>query len=309
MTGPKDYYKVLGVLKAATADEIKKAYRKQALKYHPDKNKGDKAAEEKFKEVSEVYAVLSDPKKRQEYDTFGQTGFQQRYSQEDIFRSADFSGVFGESGFSVEDLIRQMFGFGRGRSQAGPFTHFQDFGQGGPLPRRGRDVLYELPVSLADIYHGAEKVITFATPDDRQERISVKIPAGIQDGKKLRLKDKGEPGVAGGPAGDLLIQVKIIEDKTFSREGDDLYLDWPVSFTVATLGGTVSVPTLSGQDLAVRVPPGLQPGQKLRLKGQGLPGLKDHGRGDLYVRPRVQVPKRLTERQRKLLEELAAEGL
>ncbi|MBW1712775.1 MAG: J domain-containing protein [Deltaproteobacteria bacterium] len=307
MTNAKDYYKVLGVSRDASGEEIKKAYRRLAIKYHPDKTKGDKAAEDRFKQISEAYAVLSNPDKRKEYDTFGQAGFKQRYSQEDIFRQADFSEVFGDFGFSPEDFIRRMFGFsGRG---GGGFSQFQDFGQAQAAPRKGRDTLYELPVSLSDIFHGSEKLIAFPRPEGRQERVSVKIPAGIQDGKKLRLKGKGEPGLNGGPHGDLLIKIKVLGDPAFTRDGDDLYLDWPISFTMAALGGTVKVPTLAGQDLSVKVPAGIQPGQKLRLKGQGLPKLKSSKRGDLFVRPRIQVPKKVSANQKELLNKLAKEGL
>lgn len=310
MTGSKDYYKVLGVAKSASGEDIKKAYRKLAVKYHPDKTKGDKASEERFKEISEAYAVLSDSEKRKEYDTFGQTGFQQRYSQEDIFRSADFSDIFRDTGFAPEDFLRRMFGFGgRGPTGGGGFSQFHDFGRGGPQPAPGRDTLYELTVSLADIYHGAEKVITFSQPVGGSERISVKIPAGIENGKKLRLKGKGQPGPAGGPAGDLLIKIKVAPDPTFKRDGDDITLDWPIPLTTAILGGSIEVPTLSGQGLAVKIPAGIQSGQKLRLKGKGLPKMKSGHRGDMYVRPKVNIPKKLTRKQRDLLDRLAEEGL
>jgi len=309
MTTNKDYYKILGVAKTSSAEEIKKAYRKLALKYHPDKTKGDKASEDRFKEVSEAYAVLSNPEKRKEYDTFGQSGFQRRYSQEDIFRSADFSEFNRDFGFSAEDFIRRMFGFGGRPSGGGAFSHFQDFGTGGPQPRKGRDVLYELPVSLSDIFHGAEKVVTFPRPEGIQERISVKIPAGIADGKKLRLKGKGEPGMAGGPPGDLLIKIRTAPDSTFSRQEHDLYLDWPIGLSQAILGDTIKVPTPSGQDLQVKIPAGIQPGQKLRLKGQGLPKLKSGQRGDLFVRPKVRIPRKLTKEQKELVEKLAEAGL
>ncbi len=309
MANGKDYYKLLGVERGASDEEIKKSYRKLAMKYHPDKTKGDKVSEDKFKEISEAYAVLSDKKKREEYDTFGGSGFRQRYSQEDIFQEAFSRGTFSGGGFSFEDLIRQMMGFG-GRGQAGgAFHHFQDFGQAGPQPHRGRDTIYELPVSLADIYNGAEKVITFPRPGGGQERISVKIPAGIETGKKLRLKGKGEPGAAGGAAGDLIIQIKVAPDSTFTRQGDDLYLDWPVSLTTAVLGGTVPVRSLSGQEFSVKIPPGTQSGQKLRLKGQGLPKMNSAKRGDLFVRPKVAIPKKLTKEQKEIMHQLAEAGL
>ena len=309
MVNDKDYYKILGVERGASDEEIKKAYRKLAFKYHPDKTKGDKDSEEKFKEISEAYAVLSDKKKRQEYDTFGRSGFRQRYSQEDIFQEAFSRGTFSGGGFSFEDLIRQMMGFGGRGQTGGAFHHFQDFGQAGPQPMRGRDTIYELPVSLADIYNGAEKVITFPRPEGRQERISVKIPAGIETGQKLRLKGKGELGAAGGPPGDLIIRIKVAQDATFTRQGEDLYLDWPIGLTTAVLGGSISVRSLSGQEFAVKIPPGTQSGQKLRLKGQGLPKMNSKARGDLFVRPKVTVPKKLTKEQKELMQKLAEAGL
>ncbi len=314
MTTTRDYYKILGVSKAASADEIKKAYRKLALKYHPDKTKGDKALEEKFKEISEAYAVLSDPEKRKEYDRFGQAGFHRRYSQEDIFRQTDFTDIFRDFGFSGEDIFSRIFGLGgRPRSQQGggfDFTaHFGDFGQAGVAPRRGRDIVYELPVSLSDIYHGAEKVIALPSQGGGQERVSVKIPKGITDGKKLRIRGKGEPGSAGGEPGDLLIKIKVVPDGRFQRQGDDLIIDWPIRLTQALLGDSITVPTLSGKSLAVKVPPGSQPGSKLRLKGQGMPKMKGGGHGDLFVRLKVQFPKNLTDKQRELVESLVKEGL
>lgn len=306
----KDYYKILGVAKTADQAEIKKAYRKLALKYHPDKTKGDKASEEKFKEVSEAYAVLSDEKKRKEYDTFGESGFHQRYSQEDIFQGADFTHIFRDFGFGGDDFLGRMFGGGgRGRGGFNFTNQFGDFGQGGPQPRKGQNILYEMPVSLSDVYHGAEKVVSLPMPEGAQDRISIKIPAGIEDGKKLRIKGKGRPGMAGGPAGDLLIQIKIASDSTYKRQGNDIYLDWPVPFTTAALGGTVEVPTLSGKKLSVKIPPGARSGQKLRLAGQGMPEGKRSGRGDLFVRIQISTPKTLTEEQRKLVEQLVEAGL
>ncbi len=306
----KDYYHILGVSKNASAEEIKKTYRKLALKYHPDKTKGDKAAEEKFKEISEAYAALSNPEKRKEYDAFGRAGFQQRYSQEDIFRGADFTDIFRDFGLG-EDIFSRLFGFG-GRGARGGFdftTQFRDFGQGRAAPRRGQDILYEMPVTLSEVFHGAEKIVAFPRPEGRQERVSVKIPAGIHSGKKLRLRGKGQPGQAGGPPGDLLIQVKVVPDKIFTRQGDDVYLEWPIRFSDAVLGATVDVPTLQGKTLSVKIPAGTQPGQKLRLKGQGLPRLTARGHGDLFVQPKIQIPKKISSRQKELIQEMAREGL
>ncbi|MDO9109823.1 MAG: DnaJ domain-containing protein, partial [Desulfatirhabdiaceae bacterium] len=202
-----DYYKALGVNKSATEDEIKKAYRKLAMKYHPDHAKGDKAAEEKFKQVSEAYAVLSDKEKRQQYDTFGSSGFHQRYSQEDIFR-----------GFDMEDLLRGFglggAGFSAGRKGGGrkfsfgggsPFGNFT--GQQSPI--RGSDLVYELPLTLHEVVAGASKQVSFQH-GPQSENLTVKIPKGLITGKKLRISGKGEPGPYGGPAGDLYIKAKIL---------------------------------------------------------------------------------------------------
>lgn len=315
MTTAKDYYKILGVEKTASQDEIKKAYRKLALKYHPDKNKGDKASEEKFKEISEAYAVLSDAEKRKEYDSFGQAGFHRRYSQEDIFRQANFGDIFSDFGFSGDDVLGRIFGMGgrgQGRPRQGGFDftgHFGDFGQQGVPPRRGRDVIYELPVSLSDIYHGSEKVIALPDNQGGQDRVSVKIPQGITDGKKLRISGKGEPGSAGGGPGDLLIKVKVVSDGRFRREGDNLKITWPVKLTQALLGDTITVPTLSGKSLSVKVPPGSQPGAKLRLRGQGMPIMKSNSHGDLFVELKVQLPKELSEQQKELIGQLQEAGL
>ena len=214
----EDYYKLLGVNRNASEAEIKKAYRKLAMKYHPDHAKGDKAAEEKFKKISEAYAVLSDKDKRQEYDTFGSEGFRQRFSQEDIFR-----------GFNINDILRE-FGFGGdvfgGEGRGARFS----YGAGSPFGGRGRqqpqsvkgsDIIYELPLTLREAAFGTNKTVTIQN-QGLPERISVKIPKGMTAGKKLRLVGKGNPGPFGGPRGDLYIQAALIEDPVFSVEGQDL---------------------------------------------------------------------------------------
>ena len=323
----KDYYKILGVSKGASAEEIKKAYRKLALKYHPDRNKGDKAAEESFKEINEAYAVLSDPEKRKQYDTFGSQGFQQRYSQEDIFRGSDIGDILREMGLGG-DFFSRIFG-GRAAPGGGGFrtytyhTGTQSGPQGGPGmggfdfgrdfsqaagPIRGGDLIYELPVSLEEVYHGAEKMVSYRR-GGKVERVSVKIPAGISDGKKLRLAGKGEPGPPGGTPGDLLIKIRVLDHPQFVRQGDDLEIKMDIPFSWAALGHTLEVPTLGGKTLSVKIPKGAQNGSRLRLKGQGLPRFKGSGRGDLYVKLNVMVPKKLTKRQKELLEQLASEGL
>ncbi len=316
----KDYYKVLGVAKGASAEEIKKAYRKLALKYHPDRNKGDKQAEDKFKEINEAYAVLSDPKKKQEYDTYGSSGFKQRYSQEDIFRGSDISDILRGMGLGG-DVFSQFFGGGgRGGFRTytyhgggpqpgmGGFGYDQVYGGMGGAPARGTDLVYELPVSLEEVFHGGEKMVSYRV-GGKTERISVKVPPGIESGKKLRLAGKGEPGPPGAPAGDLLIKINVLAHPVFKREGADLEVTKKVTFSQAALGATVEVQTLDGKSLKVKLPKGTQPGARLRLKGQGLPRFKASGRGDLFVRVAIEVPQRLSKRQKELLEKLRGEGL
>lgn len=311
----KDYYRILGVSKNASAEEVKKAYRRLALRYHPDRNKGDKAAEEKFKEMSEAYAVLSDPEKRRQYDTFGSSGFHQRFSREDIFQGFDFSSIFKDLGFG--DLFGQGSPGGR-RGNAQGFRY--DFSEsGGPqfgdhrqfhqeIRPKGKDIILELPINLTEVLHGAEKMVSFRR-GGQVERVSLKIPAGIEDGKKLRIAGKGEPGLQGGAAGNLYLKIKVQEHPQFKREGSDLVLDKEISFTSAVLGSQMEVPTLDGKSLSVLVPAGTQNNTRLRLKGFGLPLSNGSGRGDQHVRIMVKVPHKLTSKQEKLIEELAAAGL
>ena len=264
----KDYYKVLGVEKKASDEAIKKVYRKLAMKYHPDRNKGDKKAEERFKEISEAYAVLSDKEKRKQYDTYGADGFQQRYSQEDIFRGFDFNNIFREFGFGGGGGENVFFGRGRNsggrqyRSYAHPggdraFEYGDPFGQygGAGMPQPGADRLYELAITLQDAFRGGEKTLTFPS-NNKMEKVSVKIPAGITTGKKLRISGKGEPGLHKGPPGDLYIQIKVLEDPLFKLEGHNLVVEKTITFSQAALGTRLEVPTLEGKSLQVKVPPG-----------------------------------------------------
>jgi curved DNA-binding protein len=312
----KDYYRILGVSKSASAVDIKKAYRKLAMKYHPDRNKDNKAAEERFKEISEAYAVLSDPEKRKQYDMFGAEGFQQRYSQEDIFRSFDFGDVFKEFGLgdlggwkrgAGSSIFSNLFsGAGRRpryRTKADPFSSFfTDYGDGA-TGLKGQDLIYELPVHLEDIVKTHEKTISYNVGGVHQQ-IRVKIPAGIADGKRLRLAGKGQPGQAGGPAGDLYIKIKVLNHPIFQRQGNDLYMDREVQFSEAVLGTKIEVPTVDGKRLSLNVPAGTQSGSKLRLRGYGMPSMDGGGRGDAYVKINVAVPKKLSSRQKALVEEL-----
>ena len=302
----KDYYKVLGVAKTATADEIKKAYRKLAMKYHPDHAKDDKSAEERFKEISEAYAVLSDPEKRQQYDTFGSEGFQQRYTQEDIFKGFNFDDILRGFGFDSGAGFGGRAGGGRRFS----FTTGDPFGgRGGqPFQTKGPDLVYELPLTLREVVSGAEKTISF-THKGRQEKISVKIPAGMVSGKKMRLSGKGEPSPNGGPPGDLFILAKVLPDPLFGVEGGDLYVNKEIRLTEALLGTTITVPTVEGKDLSLKVPMGTKHQTKMRMPGYGLPDMRGKKRGDLFVRILVSVPSRLDEKQKNLLQQLSETGL
>jgi curved DNA-binding protein len=301
----RDYYNILGVNKNASDEEIKRAYRKLAMKYHPDKNPNKKEAEERFKEINEAYAVLSDKEKRKQYDTFGAEGFRQRFTQEDIFR-----------GFDMEEILSSLFG-GRGKRESrfggrGGFDFGDIFGQTayqdmGRMAQKGEDILYELTISLEESAFGGEKRISYRK-NGKIEEVSVKIPRGIPPGKKLRLAGKGMEGRNGGTPGDLYLQINIKEHPFFIREGDNLIVDKEINFSDAVMGTTVEVPTLEGKKI-VKVPPGTQSHTKMRLKGLGIPHFQGEGRGDEYVKVIVNVPKKLTEKSRKLIEELAKEGI
>jgi curved DNA-binding protein len=320
----KDYYKTLGVNKNTTPEDIKKAYRQLALKYHPDRNKGDKEAEEKFKEINEAYAVLSDPEKRRQYDMFGAEGFRQRYSQEDIFRGFDIGDILKDFGFGTSDIFSVLFGGGGGKRRrvkyttfTGPFGQYTPgaggpdyadyFARGGAGPSKGRDMISDLTITLEEAAAGAEKLISIRR-DGKAEKIAVKIPPGIDTGKKLRVAGKGERGAGGGPPGDLYVRVQVQKHSLFRREGDDIYCDREIHFSEAALGTSIEVPTLNGIK-KVKIPPGTSGNKKLRLKGEGIPYLKGKGKGDAYVRIVIKVPKKLNSKQKTLVEGLAKEGL
>lgn len=295
----KEYYEVLGVKKGASAEDIKKAYRKLAVKYHPDKNPGNKEAEERFKEINEAYAVLSDPKKKEQYDQFGSAGFHQRFSQEDIFRGFDVGDIFKDAGFSTDDIFSRIFG--------GGFQQRGGYGFGGGRRSKGEDYSLELAVSFREAFSGCEKRVAFARGGEREE-LSVKVPAGVDTGARLRVQGKGGPGSGGGPAGDLYLDIKVGSDPQFHREGDDIVVERLLRFSEAALGTSLEVPTLEGTK-RIKVPAGIQPGTKIRLKGLGFPRMGKGERGDLFVRVSVQVPEQLTGTQRELLEQLAGKGL
>ncbi len=307
-----DYYELLGVKKDSSPSDIKKAYRKLALKYHPDKNQGEKKAEAKFKEISEAYAVLSDPEKKKQYDLYGSTDFHKRYSQEDIFRGFDLNDIlrqFGVGGAGQSAHFRSNMGGGNGFSSF--FNQAQSGGCGGgchSAAEKGQDMTYQITVSLEEVLHGAERTITLRK-NGTPQNVSVKIPKGIEAGKKLRLQGKGGNSHNGGLPGDLYLKVDIASNASFSRDGDDLVTQKLITFSEACFGTSIEVETLEGKKLSVKVAPGTTHDSRLRLKGFGLPIGPLGERGDLYVKIGVKVPKELTEEQEKVLQGLRDCGL
>jgi len=308
MAGSEDYYGILGVTKSASQEEIKKAYRKLAMKYHPDHSKGDKSAEEQFKKISEAYAVLSDKEKRKQYDTFGSTGFQQRFTQEDIFRGFDFGDVLKEFGFGGSFFSNKgkrktsTFSFNTGD----PYSNF--FNSAQTQPAKGQDLIYELPLSLYDVYNGTTKTISL-NRGGQMEKISVKIPKGMITGKKLRLTGKGDASPYGGPSGDLFIQSKVIEHPVFGIEGNDLFVNQDINLSDSLLGTQIKIPSLDGKELTLKIPPCTKHQTKLRLSGRGMPIMNENKNGDMYVRIMVNIPKELTKQQKKAVQKLAETGL
>jgi curved DNA-binding protein len=302
----KDYYKILGVSKTASEEEIKKAYRKLAMKFHPDRNPGDKSAEEKFKEINEAYEVLGDPQKRARYDQLGESyrQWQQMGGQPGSFNWEQwFTGAPGGARtvqVDMEDLFGGMGGFS-------DFFSAIFGGMGGETVRRtttGRRTRqpqafeYPVQITLEEAYRGTTRQIQV---DNR--RIEGKIPPGAQTGTKVRLPGGGPIG-ADGQKSDLYLVIEVLPDPRFERKGNDLYTEVPVDLYTAVLGGQVRVATLSGE-VMLTIPPGTQPGQKIRLAGRGMPVLRNPQTfGDLYVTVKVQLPRQLTEEQRRLFEQL-----
>ena len=367
-----DHYQTLGVSKNATQDEIKKAFRKLAREHHPDKNPGNKASEEKFKEVSTAYETISDPEKRKQYDELSRLGAFGPGPGGGGFRP----GAGGSQGFDprmfnqggaqqfemgdLGDILGNLFGgaagggAGRGRRraaergddlQANVIVSFEDALNGvtvrvpvdkadtcetcrgsgakpGTTPKvcpecQGRGVIArnQGPFALSEQCprcHGQGTIIEDPCPtchgtgvQHKTRRYNVKVPAGVKDGSKIRIKGKGEAGLRGGPAGDLFVRVRVETDDLFERHGDNLLVEVPVTVAEAALGATVKVPTPGGGRVSLKVPPGSQDGRKLRLRGKGMPKLKG-GHGDLHVELRVQIPGKLTKDQKQLFEKLAA---
>lgn len=297
----QDFYKVLGVSEGSSEADIKKAYRKLARKYHPDQNPGDAAAEKKFKEVSEAYDVLSDPKQKEEYDQirkYGAAGFPGA-------GGAGFPGGFnmnfgggagGGAGINIEDLLGGMFGGGAGFGGAGASAGFPGGGFSQPASK-GQDISTSARISLKQAYEGAE--VSVFLPGGSQTQ--VRLPRGVKDGQKIRARGKGQPGAGG--AGDLIVTVRVDAHPVFEREGDNLLVKLPVTLQEAIQGGILEVPTLEGKTVKLRLAPGAS-SRKLRAKGRGF--VTKQGTGDLLVQPEVQLPTDLTPQATEALEAFLA---
>jgi len=295
-----DYYKVLGISKTAGTEEIKKAYRKLARKFHPDLNPDDKEAHRKFQEINEAHEVLSDPEKRKKYDQYGENWqhaeqFEQARSrqQQPYGQSGPGSGFegFGGAGFDAggfSDFFESMFG-GGGARQSRSHSRF-----------KGRDYNAELQLNLTDAYKTHQQTITV-----NEKNVRITIPAGIENGQKIRLKGYGEPGVNGGPAGDLYITFSIMNNTAFKRDGNNLYLTHPLPLYTALLGGEVLVDTMDGK-VKLKVKPLTQNGSQIRLRDKGFPVYKKEGCfGDLYITWQVQLPTQLSEKEKEVFQQLA----
>ncbi|MBP7253009.1 MAG: molecular chaperone DnaJ [Alphaproteobacteria bacterium] len=354
MTQKADYYEQLGIAKDADADTLKKAYRKLAMQYHPDKNPGDHKAEAKFKEINEAYAVLSDEQKRAAYDRFGHSAFEQG-------GAGGFGGFdFGSAGFAdiFEDMFSEILGGGRGR--------------GAQQSGRGRDARHDLEITLDEAFTGAEKTITVASSvscDDckgsgamagssastcnmcgghgrvrqqqgfftiervcptcqgagqiiknpckacsgsgrrhKERKLAVTVPAGVEDGTRIRYSGEGEAGLRGASPGDLYVFVAVQPHPVFQREGANLFCRMPVPITTAALGGEIEVPTIEGERTTLEIKAGTQSGQQQKLRHQGMSVMRSANRGDLFVTIAVETPTHLTKRQKELLAEFAAES-
>ncbi len=308
----RDFYEILDVPRDATADQIKKAYRTLARKHHPDVNPGDKAAEAKFKEAQSAYDALSDPETRKRYDMFGHAGMQgggggpresaQQWSASQAppgFENIDFRQFFGggaeapEASGGMFDELLGRFGSGRGRRSG---------------PRRGADLEATLSIPFATAILGGPTTIEFAREDGTRQSLEVRIPPGTDNGAKLRLKGRGGPGEANAPAGDLTITISVQTHAYFRRDGRDVLLDLPISIDEAVLGAKVDVPMLAGSTVSLNIPPGTSSGQKLRVRGKGVPAHGDKPEGDMFVITKIVVPRNVDEESRKLIQTFAEQN-
>ena len=280
-----DYYEILGLSKGASDDEIKKAFKKKAMKFHPDRTGNDKTAEIKFKEAKEAYDVLSDPQKKSMYDQYGTKDFGGGFGGGFGGRS---QGGFNASGFEdvFEDLFGDIFGGGRARNPNRAY--------------KGSDLEYHLQLTLEEAAFGIEKVVKFRTKNEDKE-ISVSIPAGVDNGDRVRLSGKGEPGINQGPPGDLFIRVVLEKHSIFERDGSNLYCNVPISFAEATLGAEIEIPTLSNNKVSIDIPPGTQTGKYFRLRGKGIKSVRGGNIGDLMCSVQIETPVNLSNEQKNIL--------
>ena len=332
----KDYYKILGVARGASADEIKKAFRKLARKYHPDVNPGDKKAEEKFKEINEAYEVLSDADKRKKYDTLG-PNWQEQFgpSSSGTRRTYQYSGNggrgtpfdFDPNGPGFSDFFEALFG----RGNAAPSGRGTSGSTARDMRRRtGDNIEQPVEVTLQEAYLGGSRTFNIQSTEvcptcqgtgetggrtcptcsgqgmmPRNKRIQVKIPAGVDNGSKIRVAGEGQPGIGGGPRGDLYLVITVKPDPAFERKGDDLYADVDVELVKAMLGGEVPVPTPDGRRFALTIPAETQNNRTFRLANKGMPHLRGEGAGNLFARVKVVLPMQLSVEERALFEKLA----
>ena len=281
----QDYYTVLGVSRSASESEIKKAYRQLARQYHPDVNPGDKAAEQKFKDINEAYEVLSDAEKKAQYDQFGRVGGSPGGYPGGAAGNADFSDIF-------ESLFGASAG---GRRTTSSMGYRAD----------GQDIEQNVDIVLAEAFNGTARAFSFQSADGQMRRIDVKIPAGAETGTRVRVAGEGGPGIGGGRRGDLFIVVRVLPDARYERSGDDLTFRAPIDLYTLVLGGETRVPLLGGGSVRLTIPAGTASNKKFRVSGQGMPRLRNpETRGDLYVIAEAQLPTSLSERERILFEEL-----
>jgi len=304
MARSHDYYADLGVSRTASPDEIKRAYRELAKKYHPDRNPNDPTAEAKFKQVQQAYSILKDTKKRADYDRFGEAGVGNVSTGPQGQRVYQWGGG---SAVNVEDLEDLFSAMGRGSEHPSVFDEL--FGsktrsRGAPRPQPGRDEERSVDLSFDQAIHGATLTLRLNTPSDgRSESLEVKIPPGVNDGQKIRLRGKGQPGFQGGQPGDLLLACRIRPHPYFRRQGADILLDVPISITEAALGAKIEVPTIEGR-ASVSIPAGMAGGAKLRLAGRGVRKQGGQDRGDQFIVIQIVTPPTLSEQQRALFEQL-----